>query len=493
MLLVYLYLEFRGHQPYMKVPYNVLIALSLPLFFEPLVGAWISPVFALPVIPLLDYSLRQFALGYDFGSAKEGRWPTGLCISLTLFLLIVVLVTLVLGSWGLLLSAVIVIGYLASLIGLVLRRISKTPAEAEVVKQRVVAGDLIQTPVRLVNRSALAGQLCLLSTRSWFQVRPARLVLNKPALEIEASLTATLAGPTQVVLDASFIDPWGLIRTDFRLTVLELLVIPRAKYAEWMARRYLEISRGGGQEAMTSVASSSRRASRRGVEFYGLRAYQPGDSARMIDWKHTSKLHQMIVKEFLDTGVESAVLAVNLSVTDEEEKDKVIFNLITTALTLARENIPSALTAYNSQEVVRTTQIIDPRQALVESLSLAREVKISLSPRRYLAVTDVSRLRANLYRLRQSQHAPANRLAELLQLEYAALNEAAQQNPASEALANVLAKVKGKVNFLIVSAHNHDAEALAFSQHTLKERGYHLLMVDLGASMMQKPLTKAWQ
>ena len=482
MLLAYLYLEFVGRKAHLKVPYNVILALSLPLLFQPLSGTWLSPLLALPVLPLLGQSLRQLATGEGEGEQKKAsqpgrRRPTRLLRLLAVSLLVITAGALALSGWTLLVSIALTAVYLAGIFGLVLKRSSKVPVEAAIVTHRVVAGDFLQVHVRLINRCRLAGHLRLSSPYPWFTIRPARLVVDKPAIELEASLTPPLSGPAVIELAARFTDPWGLIQSDFTLPVMELLVIPRARYAEWMARKYLETSRGGGQESMTAVAASTRRASRRGIEFYGIRPYQPGDSARAIDWKHTSKLHEMIVKEFLDTTVECAVLAVNLSVSDEEEKDRLAFDLITTALTLARENIPSALTAYSQREVVKTTRLLDPRQALVEALGLTREVTISASPRRYLTAPDVDRLRANLNRLRHpsSGRAPG-RLVELLQLEYTALVEAARQNPATAALSAALAGLRGKVNILVISARNHDAAALAFNRHVLEKRGYRFLV-----------------
>src|SRR3989338_6325743 len=68
-LLAYLYLSFRPslvkEQPHLELPGILLLTLSLPVFFEPLLGIWFSPLLALPVLPLLDHSLRQFAAGYD--------------------------------------------------------------------------------------------------------------------------------------------------------------------------------------------------------------------------------------------------------------------------------------------------------------------------------------------------------------------------------------------------------------------------------------------
>jgi uncharacterized protein (DUF58 family) len=306
------------------------------------------------------------------------------------------------------------------------------------------------------------------------------VILDQPELDVEVSFAPPLSGPTVVACQAILRDRWGLVQVGFRVEMLRLFVIPRARYAEWLARRYLESSRPGGQEAMTTVAPASQRASRKGVEFYGLRSYQPGDSARVIDWKHTLKLHQVVVKEFLDTGVEGALLLVNLSATDEEEKDKLAYSLITSALTLARENIPSAVAAYSDQEVVTSTKLLEPRQVLIQVLTLARDIRLTPSPLRYLEVPDVDRLGSNIHRLRQSGETAAVRLAELLQLEYDALSRVAKASPVTAALAAALASVSRKLNIIVISGRNHDAEALAFSQHMLTARGHRLLYVELG-------------
>ena len=481
-LLLYIYVELRGVRAQIRVPFYTFLALSLPLFLKPLVGVWASAALTLPMLPLLDHGLRQAALTYDLATAREARRPTRLCLSLSVSVAAVGLVAAALGSWGLLLSCVLVGGYLAAVIGLVLRRVWRAPVQTEAVSHRVIVGNLARASVRLVNQSALGGHLRLASPYPWFHIRPDRVVLDKPELDVEVSFTPPLSGPTVVACQAIFLDRWGLVQVGFQMEMLRLFVIPRARYAEWLARRYLEASRPGGQEAMTTVAPASQRASRKGVEFYGLRSYQPGDSARVIDWKHTLKLHQVVVKEFLDTGVEGALLLVNLSATNEEEKDKLAYSLITSALTLARENIPSALAAYNDQEVVANTRLLDPRQALLQVLTLARDIRLSPSPLRYLGVPDVSRLRGNIHRLRQSAETAAVRLAELLQLEYDALNRGARANPVTATLAAALAAVSGRVNIVILSGRNHDAEALAFSQHSLTERGYHVLNVELGGT-----------
>jgi hypothetical protein len=49
-----------------------------------------------------------------------------------------------------------------------------------------------------------------------------------------------------------------------------------------------------------SVAAprSFLRAAKGGVKFYGSRPYQSGDRLKVVDWKHSFMLGELIVKEF---------------------------------------------------------------------------------------------------------------------------------------------------------------------------------------------------
>lgn len=517
MLAVYLYVTFhpRTEQRY-GIPFHMILALSLPLFFEPIGRTWLSPLFALPVLPLLDNSLRQFASIQECKPNSprnrsvpidgRGTRPTPLARTMVTALITISLIALALSGWTLLLSACLVALYLAASMAAALPGNKfEVSVETGLTGHRVVAGHTGKAQIKLSTKGrkkSLGGYLSFDSPLPWLSIKPipasstsvykrgsrgqalsetngedgglACVFCGKQAIELEASFTPPLAGPAAVALDAAYIDPRGLLRFDFTLDSGKLLVIPRARHAEWMARKYLDISRGGSLQIAGS-ASSSLRASRQGIEFYGLRPYQPGDSARAIDWKHTSKLRQVIVKEFMDKKTDSAVIAVNLSVGGDEERDKMSYDLITTALTLARENIPSALAAYDNQKVIKTTTLLNPRQALVQALDLTHDITITPDLRRFLAVPDAGRLMGNLRRLKTVGTGPANRLAALLQLEYASLEEQAKRSPAVMALTNTLAFMKTKPNIIVVSARNHDAAVLAFHRQSLESKGYRFI------------------
>ncbi|HEX77929.1 MAG TPA: DUF58 domain-containing protein [Dehalococcoidia bacterium] len=480
MLLLSLYVWFRRTRPSMQLSLHLFLVLALPQLFQPLVGAWLCSTFALPLLPLLDYSLRETALTYPFGPVGRGRQPTRLGLLLVSALLGVGFIAVLLRGWGLVVSCGLVAGYLAGVIAITLARLSRMPVEAEVIDYRVLAGDPNKISVRLWNRARLGGQLILQSPHPWLRIEPGRLILRGKMQEVEVFFAPPLAGPGRLEVKAALLDPWGWLRVGFGLELVQLFVIPRVRYAEWLARRYLGMTQAGTRELMT-VAASARtgRVSRKGLEYYGLRPYQLGDSLKSIDWKHTLKLREMVVKEFLDPGAQSAIVVVNLSVTDEEEKDKLASSLICTALTLAKENISMVLSAYNHRHVLLTTPLLGPRQALLQALNLAEQVTISLSPLRYLELPDVLRLRGNIGRLRRAQLPSAAKLAEVLDLEYRALSAMAMDNPATKALQTALGMVKEKASVVIISACNHDAEAIALSRFSLGERGYPVLPVGL--------------
>lgn len=271
-------------------------------------------------------------------------------------------------------------------------------------------------------------------------------------------------------------DPWGLIQVNQLLQPVALHVIPRAKYAEWLALRYLEQS-GDGVMAVTEPLSKAIRAPKRGIEYAQSRTYQPGDQLKNIDWKHTLKLNKLIVKEFIETGRQAAIIAVNLSVTDAEEADKIAFNLITTALTLAQETIPTALAVYNHQRVIVTTAVLDPREMLKQTLLLVKDITSVELTQRLLQLPELSKLKRDIIQLKRATSEPAQRLLSLLDFEYQAIEKAAKNNPATLALSSVAEQTSSPATIVLISQLNHDAEALLVTTEKLSRREFTTLPI----------------
>jgi hypothetical protein len=166
-------------------------------------------------------------------------------------------------------------------------------------------------------------------------------------------------------------------------------------------------------------------------------------------------------------------------VTDAEEADKLAFNLITTALTLARETIPTALAVYDHQKVVLTTAVLDPRETLKQTLSVVKDITSVEFAYRFLQPLDISKLRRNITLLKQVTSEPAQRLLSMLNFEYRAIEGAAKNHPATLALTVATEHTPPPAIIALVSQLNHDAQALMVITEKLSKRGFTTISIEV--------------
>lgn len=121
--------------------------------------------------------------------------------------------------------------------------------------------------------------------------------------------------------------------------------------------------------------------------------------------------------------------------------------------------------------------IIPPSQLLLTSLQVAKEIVTLVNPMKYLNPPDVSRLRADIRRLRPVESHAAKALTQLLNVEFNNLSRHSRLHPLTKALSMVFARVDQQSNVVVISQRNHDAEALAFSTFHLGQRGNQVIAV----------------
>jgi len=301
-------------------------------------------------------------------------------------------------------------------------------------------------------------------------------VVNSGKTRLDFTFTPPLAGEVLPRLRVAATDPRGFIQINQYVEPLRLHVIPMARYAEWLANKYLEQS--GAGVISGNMPDRARHLPKRGIEYLESRSYRPGDRLKDIDWKHTAKLSHLVVREYSEAGDQAAIIAVNLSVADAAEADKLAFNLITVSLTLARENIPTALTAYDYRQVVLTTAVTDPREILRQALSLVRQIVPVQLEGRHLDPTDISKIRRNIRQLQQTESEPAHRLLDILNFEHRAVEEVARHHPATLALTAATRRAPPPAMIFLVSPLNHDAEAVLVTAEKLARRRFTTVPVE---------------
>jgi len=490
LLIAMLYITFRFPHPRFVIIITVAVIFLLPTAIEPIIDyltdttplplilvQLIAAIAILPTIYLLDYYLRRHAETMTIVHGVKDRSTTFIFNTSLTVTISMLLVSLIVNNHVLLFTAAALLLYLLIVMIRLFYTMPGLSLDIPEVLKRVIAGTAAEISLHIKNRTS-ARVHCLVSpVDPWLEITPQRFSASDSEIQLDVRATPPLAGPARPQLWLSITDLLGFMQVNRTITPLELHVIPRARYAEWQARRYLEQT-GGTGTATASPLAEAIPVRKKGIEYFDSRYYQPGDSLKDIDWKHTIKLNQIIVKEYIEAGRQASVMALNLSVKDAEEADKLAYKLITMGLIHAYESIPLALAIYDHEKVVLTTPVLEPKEVLVRTLSLVKDFTRIEFVQRVLKPPDISRLRRNITLLKQVESETAQRLLNMLNFEYGAMEQAVKNHPATLALSRISKQVKPPAAILLLSQLNHDAEALLVATDKLSRRGFTVLHIE---------------
>ncbi len=476
--------------PGRSVPYELFVILLTTLSLPVLVRSiWPHAVLAvllvLPALPWLTDTLRRGSrrhtvlIATAFRKAlvrlPAGRGASPYLIALTAGLLVVCLIGIVASQPVLAGGALLLLGFLWGLVALSYRRV---PAQFVVVRPptvRVLARETLDIPITLSARTLFPLNISLEPPNAWTTIVPTIETLNGEGLRVKVTVTPPLAGPSTVSVSAGAFDPWGLTILKQHVDLVHLRVIPRAAYATWLARRYLEETKGGSLALTTGSGTTQMGRGRRGLDYYGARPYEPGDGLKDLLWKQMLKLNQYVVKERRDDQSEPVLIVARLQAADPEGADWLAYSLLTAAITLARDGVPIAFAAYTGTAVMSATPPLSPRSAVVQALELIERIQVTPRPRRMLEAPVVARLRRTISRLATSRTDPARRLARVLSFEYAALQSRARAHPASAAIRRAVGLLAPPATVLLVADAPDERDVLDVVLERVQGVGVHVM------------------
>jgi hypothetical protein len=477
-LLAYLFLQWRPGNVYTDLIINYFLFFAISILAAPFTNFVISSLVSLPVLFLVTNSLINTA---GFLPRKISRYShsfTQIGIILPFIAVVNLLLALFLGVFALVLTSSAAIMYLTVLCYLSLKKLTAKAIVIEQIEERVVAGSTADIQVILHSKTKLGGVLYFDSPYEWVKIHTPLFALKQAPLVLKLSVSPLLSGPSEVLVDTYAIDCWGLTQIRFQVAPIKLHIIPRARYAAWLARKYLEATKRGTLPLISNVSTiRPQYGYRRGIEYYGSQLYQSGDEMNSIDWKHSAKYNKMITKEFVEFNGQPAVLLVNLAVGDAEEADELAGKTIVTAISLAQEQIPTVVAAYDQNGVKRVTLMLQPHQLVVQSMEITREITIFDSPAKYLYAPDISRIRSNISRLQAVEGDSAKVLSELLGIEVTSFMNGVTQNPATKAINKALNNANIQSTIVVVSKLNHDANAIEVNRFMMTKKGYAVIAV----------------
>ncbi len=473
LLLVWYIATWRWRfSPNTDVMTKLFMLYALALLFSPVLGLWLSLVVSLPALAVFNHALEENAETITLKGVEQTRGLTTLGLTLLATILGVLIVALLLGNMVLILSDAIAAIYFSTVSMYSRRHFPVKPVGCEQLQLRCIVGKPAHVQIQLNSLTTAGGSLFIKSPHDWLKVAPDTFSFQELKWPLKLSFTPPFSGPAIINLEAQAVDRWGLIQTGFEIEPLSLLVIPRARYAAWLARKYLTGTGAGNLPIIFNLtAIKSLFGLRSGVEYYGNQQYHPGDSLKNIDWKHSVKFNELISKEFTESHGRPGILLTNLTVGDSNQADKLAYDIVVATISLAREGIPASLAAYNNEGVVLTTPPLHESELVLRSLQMIKSINIIRNPSRYLKPPDVVKLKTNINRLRQVESGPSDALAALLQFEYQSLSNNAKTHPCTLALAQAKARNPQRCSVLSISQRNHDAEALEFNSYILAKNG----------------------
>jgi hypothetical protein len=189
-------------------------------------------------------------------------------------------------------------------------------------------------------------------------------------------------------------------------------------------------------------------------------------------------LGELIVKEFSEAKGHAGIIVADLTAKNAEDADKLAYNLVMSALTLATEALPAALAVYNSREVLAATPPRGPRETLKKALELTEKISIVEPKEKVLQPLEVRRLKRSISQLAQAKTETARKLKEVLELEFEARQGTAREHPAAQALMKATQLTKVPAVITVASPLGYDSDALLFILEQLREKGYRTVMVD---------------
>ncbi len=128
---------------------------------------------------------------------------------------------------------------------------------------------------------------------------------------------------------------------------------------------------------------------------------------------------------------------------------------------------------------------MNPRETLKKALELTEKITVVEPKEKVLQPTEMRRLKRSIGQLDQVQTESAQKLAELLEFEVEANEEAAKVHPATLALAKAVENLQGPAVITVVSSMGDDSDALLLSLERLREKGYSTVMVGAGQKKHQ--------
>jgi len=241
----------RFHQAFLVLEY--FIYYTIAILFSQNMSPFLSILFSVPILFLFTRDLEASAILTNIHMSEQKRRATPVGLALILTTAIILGFGILLLDMELLITSSLGLIYLGVLGAIAFIQMPKQPVIAEQLTLHLVAGSQSINNVALTLQTNLGARVLLDSPYEWVKITEPQFSLIANNLVSEIDITPPLSGPSVISLNGTIVDRWGIIQTRFEIEPFVINVIPRARYAEWLAKQYLEGSKSGILPLMSSI------------------------------------------------------------------------------------------------------------------------------------------------------------------------------------------------------------------------------------------------
>jgi len=457
-------------------------SLVLPVLLTPYLGYW-SLFLAVPAVGAVGHGLTNLAPALMAAQPPARRALSPLASSIGVALAAIVLVAVVLSASALALAGTLLVLVMGAGVAIQYVRIGPRPLVAWKQEISARAGERVDVTVKPRSERSGVGGYVRLSADAGVSLRDAGPFPLEGITQTGVSFTPLLGGPTNMVLSASVTDVLGLIHLGQSLDVARLNVVPRARVARWAAEEFLERREGGLDSGrILSGQVAGFLAGQAGVEYLSSRMYQPGDSLLSVDWKHTARLQSLVVKTFDDGARSAGMFLVNLSATSVDESDRLVYEFLSAALTVASMSHSASLAVYDDSGDGHLSPVLDGYRLVKEVLASCADVRVVPEWRRELRPLSAQDMHSREGHVRRVGGDRASRLARLLALRQTSMRTHIEGAPASTLLRDAARRYR-PAWCIAISAMHSDAEAVMTGLRRIARDGIPTKMIDVGTGV----------
>ena len=319
------------------------------------------------------------------------------------------------------------------------------------------------------------------------KITPQTITLGETKVEIEfqpqlADIYKTEKLPLEIT------GPLKLVKTAEEIPMqIEVKVYPRVVAAIIAALEYL----ASATTPTPGLGTKPTKIKGLGLEYMETREYQPGDELKRMDWKATARLQKLMVKDYYMEGTAAIHIIYDATAQDPVEKDQLATTLINTALSAAKQEIPTALTIHNQKQIKIHTKPSNPQQILKIALKHALETTKTQTQTIFELIEPTTRNK--LKTILKHIDTELQNLKKFLEAELQALQHVTLKQP-YKTLTKILYETPENTNHTIITTLNTNIPALLEFAEKAKTKNQKVTIIQPTQPWLhQKTLEKAYQ